>query len=555
MIDVPVMPLCSLVQCDQFRAGEGDSSQAVHNRVIGYLSVQSPELGRSLASGAMKVSMLVAVFCAIGYTQTGYKPEIPKTWDEAALAEWATPIAGLNQRPEHMSPAKYYALPVDNLRTYPVYLPGREPVGYWEMLHRVGPKPLVDPSELKTKEDWIEAGRKVFEEADHIHLRTFDPVFIEAARSGDSALPGPDGTVRNFRWVPTKDGVALAFPNCTACHGLVLENGTRIPGGPSFAGKPPAAPPGQKMRLISRVQLAKNLIDGGSPFGMKGEPFGMWMFHAFGAPWRAEAENARLKNMTEDEFRAWRDAGLRGGALPRWNGSVYYPVKVPDLIGIGERKYIDATGTHQNRGIGDLMRYAALVSYADATVFGGYDMLGSVAQAPTARRSDEALYALALYLQSLKPPLNPNPRGPESSAGERIFHREGCPTCHTPPLYTSNKLTLAKGFNPPKDLPHTLDVLPVSVGTDPGLALHTRKGTGYYKVPSLKGVWYRGHYLHDGAASSLEEMFDPERLSERHVRGGFSPPGMRTKAIEGHEFGLKLTGTERKQLIAFLKTL
>ena len=42
------------------------------------------------------------------------------------------------------------------------------------------------------------------------------------------------------------------------------------------------------------------------------------------------------------------------------------------------------------------------------------------------------------------------------------------------------------GFQPPKDRPATLDVLPVSVGTDPGLAMQTRKGTGYYNVPSSK---------------------------------------------------------------------
>jgi hypothetical protein len=83
-------------------------------------------------------------------------------------------------------------------------------------------------------------------------------------------------------------------------------------------------------------------------------------------------------------------------------------------------------------------------------------------------------------------------------------------------LYISNKLTLAQGFTPPEDEPPSLDVLPISVGTDPGLALATRKGTGYYKVPSLKGVWYRGHYLHDGSAASLEEMFDPDRLRTSH---------------------------------------
>ena len=107
---------------------------------------------------------------------------------------------------------------------------------------------------------------------------------------------------------------------------------------------------------------------------------------------------------------------------------------------------------------------------------------------------------------------------------------------------------------PPKDKAASLDVLPILVGTDPGLALTTRKGTGYYKVPSLKGVWYRGHYLHDGSAASLEEMFDPDRLKETHVPGGYMPAGAKTHAIQGHEFGLKLQPEEREQLIALLRT-
>src|SRR4029079_1311285 len=74
---------------------------------------------------------------------------IPKTWDEAALADWATPLAGLNLRPTHISEKEYYSLPVENLRTYPVYFPGREPEGYWEMLQRVGPQPLIEPEKLK----------------------------------------------------------------------------------------------------------------------------------------------------------------------------------------------------------------------------------------------------------------------------------------------------------------------------------------------------------------------------------------------------------------------
>ena len=56
------------------------------------------------------------------------------------------------------------------------------------------------------------------------------------------------------------------------------------------------------------------------------------------------------------------------------------------------------------------------------------------------------------------------------------------------------------------------------------LALKTRKDTGYYKVPSLKGVWYRGRYLHDASVKSLEEMLNPVRLSESFVPSGFMLP-------------------------------
>src|SRR5262245_61648536 len=37
---------------------------------------------------------------------------IPKVWDETALADWATPVAGLNVRPTNMSAGDYYAMSV-----------------------------------------------------------------------------------------------------------------------------------------------------------------------------------------------------------------------------------------------------------------------------------------------------------------------------------------------------------------------------------------------------------------------------------------------------------
>src|SRR5262245_22724373 len=123
----------------------------------------------------MRVSLLVVCFIAPQLSplraQSAFRPVVPKTWDESALADWATPIAGLNVRPTEISGREYYALLVDNLRTYPVYFPGREPAGYWEMLQHAGPKPLIEPEKLKTKADWIAAGRNVFDQSDHIHLR------------------------------------------------------------------------------------------------------------------------------------------------------------------------------------------------------------------------------------------------------------------------------------------------------------------------------------------------------------------------------------------------
>ena len=95
------------------------------------------------------VVVLTVIAPAMLLTQSD-RPAIPKTRDEAALAEWATPVAGLNVRPTHILAKEYYSLSVENLRTYPVYFPGREPEGYWDMLQHIGPKPLIEVNKLKT---------------------------------------------------------------------------------------------------------------------------------------------------------------------------------------------------------------------------------------------------------------------------------------------------------------------------------------------------------------------------------------------------------------------
>ena len=139
--------------------------------------------------------------------------------------------------------------------------------------------------------------------------------------------------------------------------------------------------------------------------------------------------------------------------------------------------------------------------------------------------------------------------------GETVFRRSGCPTCHTDPLYTSNRLTPAIGFAVPENHRAAYDVADVSVGTDPRLAMRSRKGTGYYRVPSLKGVWYRGPFEHNGSVPTLEEWFSDARLQDSFVPLGARGNGDAPRAVPGHRFGLSLTPSEREALLAFLRTL
>ena len=154
-----------------------------------------------------------------------------------------------------MSANEYYSWPTENVRTYPVYYPGLEPKGYWEMLESIGPKPLVEADTLNTEEDWTAAGRRVFDELDHfrpanirseVHRRGPEPGNLSAGRRRGQKTVGvkplPDGTVFGMRWVPTTQGVALSFSNCSDCHLLYLKDGTRIPGAPALAAVSRAEP-------------------------------------------------------------------------------------------------------------------------------------------------------------------------------------------------------------------------------------------------------------------------------------------------------------------------
>ena len=76
-----------------------------------------------------------------------------------------------------------------------------------------------------------------------------------------------------------------------------------------------------------------------------------------------------------------------------------------------------------------MMRYAALNQGADILAsYGGFipaakDFRTSPDPSKLLRNSDEQLYALALFIYSLKPPLNPNKFDRLASRGQKVFER------------------------------------------------------------------------------------------------------------------------------------
>jgi hypothetical protein len=324
---------------------------------------------------------------------------------------------------------------------------------------------------------------------------------------------------------------------CNTCHTRVLRDGTIVPGAP---GNNPNDREGALLLHGSAKAIgSEKVLAQVRNFARQ-----------FEAPWLADDINRLARSMTLEEFLAAGEA-IPPGVTARANTSMLLPPQIPDLIGVMERRFLDHTGLIRQRNIGDLMRYSSLAQ--DMFVADRYGE-GDIRQPtlPTIRYSDPQLYALALYLYSLQPPANPNRFDAAAGRGRALFAQERCGNFHAPPLYTNNKLIAADGFAAPPD---AADVIPGHIGVDPRYALETHKGTGYYKVPSLKGVWYRGPFGHNGPAATLEDWLDPARLDAAYVPTGFRGYDGKARSIAGHPFGLGLSPSDRRDLIAFLKTL
>ncbi len=116
----------------------------------------------------------------------------------------------------------------------------------------------------------------------------------------------------------------------------------------------------------------------------------------------------------------------------------------------------------------------------------------------TGRAAD--LDALAAFVESLQPKPSPlrltdGTLTPEATRGQAVFHRAdvGCAGCHVPPLFT--------------------DLLIHDIGTGHGPG--ERLGPAF-DTPSLRGVWHTAPYLHDGRASTLQDVLVTHNPTDQH---------------------------------------
>ena len=312
---------------------------------------------------------------------------------------------------------------------------------------------------------WIALGERVFFEYP-VHA---DPNLELVARlDGGLRQVGfhfVQGEVLGLRVFANEQGVARVGPSCAQCHSSVDDSG-----------------------VVTAV-LANRAMDVGAARLMAAG-------HTSGEL-PPEIDSTLLKDL----------ARLGPGRTDVLQDDLFNPFAIPDFGGIADFPYLQHNGNWLNTGV-------ATLAIRCETLF--ITSLGEQARIPRVLS-----WALAMYLRSLPAPAPlDSPPSNLAAAGEQVFNASGCGTCHTPPLYTSDRRVSIE-----------------TIGTDPAALSSSARRTGFVRIPSLRGVGRTAPYFHHGAIEDLEMLFDPAR----------------TEA--GHRFGFDLGADDRAALIAFLRSI
>jgi mono/diheme cytochrome c family protein len=198
------------------------------------------------------------------------------------------------------------------------------------------------------------------------------------------------------------------------------------------------------------------------------------------------------------------DLGWGPGRLDVTTIDGHEPVKIPDLRPVRWLGYLHADATVRQR---DVIALAIRI-----------ETLVITAHHETVRPPPMIALALATYLWSLAPAAPPAPHSIAQRHGAELFAAR-CAGCHAGTGFTGEPVAIAR------------------VGTDPTVGRSRERGTGSYRVPSLRGVAARGSLLHDASVHALAELLDPARTAP------------------GHRYGTSLPAADRADLVAYLSTL
>jgi mono/diheme cytochrome c family protein len=175
------------------------------------------------------------------------------------------------------------------------------------------------------------------------------------------------------------------------------------------------------------------------------------------------------------------------------------PVAIADLRPVVLEANLQRDGAVRNEGLATLaVRIETLIITSH----------GAVVRPPR-----EVPLAIADWLASLVPPVRAS-----DGRGAALFTAR-CARCHVPPTFAGPPVALAV------------------VGTDPRVGQSADRGTGGYRVPSLRGVATRGRLLHDASVPDVATLLNPGR------------------SVPGHTFSFDLAAEDRAALIAYVESL
>jgi cytochrome c peroxidase len=129
----------------------------------------------------------------------------------------------------------------------------------------------------------------------------------------------------------------------------------------------------------------------------------------------------------------------------------------------------------------------------------------------------------------------------DEKAGYLLFKEKGCVNCHTEPLFTDETYRS-----------NGLDTTYFRTFVDYGRKRITEQNADKFKfkVPSLRNIEYTFPYMHDGRYSTLEAVM--EHYSDQMSDIPNLDPTFKKNT---GKIGIQLTAVEKKQMVAFLKTL